>query len=295
MAKSEIEKLILEFSSEDEREDFVNRKTIELLEKFDKLYESVKSSFSDRDEEYGKAFELLIKETDKKVKSYISSAQRELDKQIGIIEDNILLLEKKLSNSESTLNDAIKSQIKEAKQEIKDLTSESTTKQKGVMRDILDTISDKSGKKVEAKFKDVSKMLEDYRVEFNQRIESSIGRGGSMNRQILVGGNNPLTRYTDYNIIAGTNVTITTANDDVKRRVNLTIVASGGGGGANFETPVGSVDDSNTTFTVTNTPLYIIVNGVVYFEGTGLFTSYSAPTITLSSPVGVGGFIRSAY
>lgn len=61
------------------------------------------------------------------------------------------------------------------------------------------------------------------------------------------------------------------------------------------ETPVGAVDDSNTTFTVTHTPLYIVVNGSQYTVGTGTFTSYAAGTITLSSAVGVGGFIRSYY
>lgn len=61
------------------------------------------------------------------------------------------------------------------------------------------------------------------------------------------------------------------------------------------ETPVGTVDDSNVTFTVTHTPLYIVVNGAQYTAGTGTFVSYVAPTITLSSAVGVGGFITSWY
>lgn len=69
----------------------------------------------------------------------------------------------------------------------------------------------------------------------------------------------------------------------------------GGGSTLQFETPIGAVDDSNVTFTVVHTPLFIIVNGGAYTAGTGVFTSYVAPTITLSSPVGVGGFILSAY
>lgn len=296
MAKlTEIESLLLDFSSDEEREDFVNRKTLELLEKFEKLHESVKSAIGDRDEEYAKAFDMLVKEMDKKVKSYLSSLEKDTAKKVGILEDTIMMLEKRLSSSESGLKDSIKAQIKEAKSEIKGLTDESATKQKGLMRDILDTISEssKSGKKFDGRFKEITDALEEYKKDFNSRLASN--RGGSMNRQMLVGGVNPLTRYTDINFIAGTNVTITTANDDVKRRVNLTIIAAGGGGGANFETPVGTVNDSNTSFTVLNTPLYIIVNGVTYFSGTGLFTSYSVPTITLSSPVGTGGFIRSAY
>ncbi len=67
------------------------------------------------------------------------------------------------------------------------------------------------------------------------------------------------------------------------------------GGSISFETPVGAVDDSNVSFSVTNTPLYIIVNGAQYTAGTGLFASYVAPIVTLTSAVGTGGFIISAY
>lgn len=75
---------------------------------------------------------------------------------------------------------------------------------------------------------------------------------------------------------------------------------SGGGGGGSGttltkQTVTGTVDDSNTTFTVAIEPLYIVVNGSQYAVGEGLYTSYVAGTITLSSPVGTGGFITSYY
>lgn len=73
----------------------------------------------------------------------------------------------------------------------------------------------------------------------------------------------------------------------------------GGGGGTGhtleIEIPIGNVDDSNTKFMVINTPLFISVNGAIYTVGTGLFTSFSTGVITLSSPVGQGGFITSFY
>lgn len=73
-------------------------------------------------------------------------------------------------------------------------------------------------------------------------------------------------------------------------------VSSGGGGGSlSVETPSGTVNDSNTTFTVANEPFFINVNGAIYQVGTGLYQSYAGGTITLSSPVGTGGFIRSYY
>lgn len=61
------------------------------------------------------------------------------------------------------------------------------------------------------------------------------------------------------------------------------------------ETPMGSVDDSNTIFTVSHEPFFINVNGAIYEVGTGTYSSYSSGTITLSGPVGTGGFIRSYY
>lgn len=75
------------------------------------------------------------------------------------------------------------------------------------------------------------------------------------------------------------------------------LVDSGGSAGSTLtvETPTGTVDDSNVTFTVAHTPLFIVVNGGIYVAGTGIYTSYVAGTITLASPVGTGGFIRSFY
>jgi len=89
----------------------------------------------------------------------------------------------------------------------------------------------------------------------------------------------------------GTNLSATRAPDGT-----ITVNASGGAGGAlNKETPTGTVDDSNTSFTVSNEPFFINVNGAIYEEGDGLYSSYVAGTITLSSPVGQGGFIKSYY
>jgi len=80
---------------------------------------------------------------------------------------------------------------------------------------------------------------------------------------------------------------------NLETRVNNMGTGGGSGAGVAFETPVGTVNDANVTFSVSNTPVYIIVNGATHFSGAGY--TYSAPNITLSSPVGTGGFIRSAY
>lgn len=83
-------------------------------------------------------------------------------------------------------------------------------------------------------------------------------------------------------VVAGTNVTISINASGNK------VINAGAGGGVNFETPT---ETDGTTFTVANEPLYIIVNGVIYFEGLGY--SYAGGTITLD--FSLSGWIRSAY
>lgn len=92
-------------------------------------------------------------------------------------------------------------------------------------------------------------------------------------------------------IVFADNLTVTKTTNGVS--VSGENGGGGGGGNINFETPTGTVDDSNDTFTVANEPLYLVVNGAQIFEGAGY--TYLAGTITLDNPIGTGGFIRSAY
>jgi hypothetical protein len=92
-------------------------------------------------------------------------------------------------------------------------------------------------------------------------------------------------------VAAGTNVAVT-SNTQGQKVISFTGVA-----GLSYETPTGTVDDSNIAFVVLHDPTFLIINGSQYFVGTGIYQSYNSgtKTITLSSPVGTGGFIRSAY
>lgn len=67
----------------------------------------------------------------------------------------------------------------------------------------------------------------------------------------------------------------------------------GGGGSLTAETPVGAINNSNVTFTVGHTPVFLFVNGVGYSAGHGY--SYSGGIITLDAPVGTGGSIISYH
>lgn len=73
--------------------------------------------------------------------------------------------------------------------------------------------------------------------------------------------------------------------------------SGGGGGGGGFtlteETPVGTVDASNNVFTVSNTPLYIIVDGSTRVAGQGY--TYASGTITVDPLAPPVQWIRSYY
>lgn len=59
----------------------------------------------------------------------------------------------------------------------------------------------------------------------------SNARGGSANRQINVKSSVMSRKFTDINFVQGNNVTLTAADDNTNKRVNITIAASGGAGG----------------------------------------------------------------
>ena len=54
-----------------------------------------------------------------------------------------------------------------------------------------------------------------------------------------------------------------------------------GGGGGTISTPTGTVNGSNTSFTVTAVPLFIVSDGIVYFENFGFSITGLAITMTI--------------
>ncbi len=78
---------------------------------------------------------------------------------------------------------------------------------------------------------------------------------------------------------------------EIIKGVMTITVSDSGGTGFTKETPVGSVDSSNTSFTVTHEPNYVVADGITYFDGAGY--TYSALTVTMDSPP--SQYIRSYY
>lgn len=84
---------------------------------------------------------------------------------------------------------------------------------------------------------------------------------------------------------------------------NFDWINGGGTGGATLteETPAGTVDGSNTIFTVVNTPIYIVVDGLTRIlvsdindlNGNGF--TFSSGTIIVNPNVPPTSFIRSYF
>ena len=153
--------------------------------------------------------------------------------------------------------------------------------------------------------KEVDKLLdliEKLRAEFFTKL-GSLG-GGSMNRQVLFNSVDRLTKYTDYNLIPGNNVNFTVTEDNVNKRVNLTISSSGSGGGGitrfiqnvAVNTAAGSDPDTDYVYLVSGTTtitlptaignenLYTVKNvgdGVVTVDTTGAETIDDGPDAVL--------------
>jgi len=78
-----------------------------------------------------------------------------------------------------------------------------------------------------------------------------------MNRQILFDGTNSLNQYTDFNLIAGSGITITPVANNSLKRVDVTLVSSGG---STYQAPLtGELTGTNTW---TTAPSVIVVDGV---------------------------------
>lgn len=72
--------------------------------------------------------------------------------------------------------------------------------------------------------------IEKLRQELSNRINNIRIGGGNQNRNISIGGNSSvLSKYTDINFKAGNNVTLTYANNDTTKNLDITITATGGG------------------------------------------------------------------
>jgi hypothetical protein len=143
------------------------------------------------------------------------------------------------------------------------------------------TVDERIDKSAVKGIADIEKSIKDIQVR-------PVSVGGRSLLQLYVGGaKKGAIQY--LNLIAGTNVTLTYAQSS--GRNDVTISASGGGGGAPL-VATGTINDTNVTFTFISEPQQLVINGLACRPTGGSITwSYVAGTVTLSSPIGTGGDI----
>lgn len=114
---------------------------------------------------------------------------------------------------------------------------------------------------------DLEKMVSALEVEIKKlrtdtmSVIASRG-GGNMNRNILVGSNpSTLGRYGDLNIKAGANITLTYLNNDNLKTTDLTVAATGGGGGTSRN--ISTVSVSSVVAATPSTDIVIIAGAGV--------------------------------
>lgn len=106
----------------------------------------------------------------------------------------------------------------------------------------------------------IKKEIERLERELLNRI-NNIPRGGNANRNIAIGGNvNALQPFTDINLKAGSNVTITYTPNQTTKYLDVTISATGGGGGTtrsvnniSSDTTAGDTDGTDYVYVCTGT------------------------------------------
>lgn len=115
------------------------------------------------------------------------------------------------------------------------------------------------------------------------KLQAQVDAGGTGGGHTIEDEGTPLTQRDTLNFVgAGVTVTDDAGND-------ATVVTIPGGGGMNVETPIGSVNSSNVTFTVTVAPKFIVTDTGFYIEGFG----YSRATLTITMDLSPNLFIRA--
>ena len=225
----------------------------------------------------GEALDNLEKKAEKVIKSINEKTQIDLD----LITKNLYLELKKLEDSIPQKADftEIYGKIKEVESKIVPFILKAEE-----VRDSLETLKENERLDISA-IKGVEKLEE--KIKSIELRPSGIG-GGARGFQLYVDGTKR-GQVSMANFIAGTNVTLTYAA--AFGRNDITISATGGGS-LSVLTVTGTVDDTNTAFSVATEPTLVIVNGAAYRSTGDSYTwTWVATVLTMSQAIGSGGSI----
>lgn len=227
--------------------DDVSRKLKQFQSKIDfeplmKAVEGIRNSFTEKTKELeaqidSKVLE-VIGEKDLAIASTINAEIASLKEELA-----------KIKSSELFDVETLTRQIKDAKSASERIDT--------TIRNLVDELNTKSTKE---EAKNISESLEKMHTDLLTRL-SKIG-GGSANRQFFVGGADPLTKYTDINLKAGANVTLTYANNNTTKKAEITIAAVGGGGGGTVRS-INSISASTSAGSTAGTDYVYLCSGTL--------------------------------
>lgn len=117
--------------------------------------------------------------------------------------------------------------------------------------------------------------------DFNAKVTKQFGGGNTVPLNLYVNNEN-------YGGIREVNIVGSGVSAEL---INGVMTVNVGGSGFTKETPTGVINGSNTSFTVTSEPNYVVSDGITYFANAGY--TYSSLTITMDTPP--AQYIRSYY
>lgn len=205
-----------------------------------------------------------------KLDSSVKKVASDLEKQLVDVREFVALFEK-YDPSELIQNIELNSsELASIKSYIEDVgeTSES-------IRNKLETLT--GDERLSAKYISGLEDIISKLIAENQKLSGSVtsyqGRGGG-NVEVFSSG----TKVgSGQGIDFGSGFTVTHNGSSAQ-------VSIASGSGVTVETPSGTVNGSNKTFTVTATPKWIVSDGIVYFENAGY--TLSGLTVTMTSEPG---------
>lgn len=223
------------------------------------------------------------------------SKGRELSKtEVASISDNLSML----SSEMRIMQERKDKDISELSKRI-DALSPFQGKATEMFNDITKTLEVLKNQSVASK-EDAQKIMDDcmesvekLRKDIMNRINNMPRGGGNQNRNIAVGGNTSvLSTFTDINIKAGNNVTLTYSNNQTTKYLDLTIAATGGSGSVGGVTR--SINTINTSQTAGDTAgtdyVYLCTAGIALTlpTATGNTNLYTVKNVSNSSVLVVG-------
>lgn len=233
------------------------------IESFQEELETIKGDVSSQ-------FRSSKSESESKIGD-VNSLIKKLESAIGLTAKNSNKVTSPLIEGLESLRNEFGSSLKENKKLEEDLNTKFSEIDESLaeLNDNLNLLSEESDSQIHESIesntatirKEIKDIIESLRKDLIQKM-ANLG-GGSMNRQILIGGVDPLTRYTDINFKAGSNVTITYANNNTTKKVDVTISATGGGGGGGITRSIQSISSSQAAGSASATDYVYLCSGTM--------------------------------